>query len=57
MINNKYPKNLILSAKAPEISAGVIIANFIWKTAKSINGMVGARDQAVLVPTLLKKEI
>ena len=56
MINNKYAQNLILSAKAPEISAGVMIANFIWKTANSIKGIVGARDQAVLVPTLLKNK-
>ena len=56
IINSKYPQNLILSANAPEISAGVIMANFIWKTANSINGIVGASDQALLVPTLLKNK-
>ena len=32
------------------------MANFIWKTANSINGIVGASDQALLVPTLLKNK-
>ena len=34
--------NFARSANAPVISAGVMIANVIWKTMKSMCGMVGA---------------
>ena len=31
--------NLVLSAIAPDIKAGVIIANISWKAAKASNGI------------------
>ncbi len=37
-----YELKRIRSAKAPVISAGVIMANFNWYMAKSSSGIVGA---------------
>jgi hypothetical protein len=43
-------ENFILSAKAPAIRAGVMIANVIWNMAYTVSGMVGARCETVSLP-------
>ncbi len=50
-MNNIYAQKRILSAKAPVIKAGVMMANLAWNKANNINGMVPAKLHAVLVPT------
>jgi hypothetical protein len=42
-MNSRKPAKRILSAKAPVISAGVMIANMSWKAMNASEGMVGAR--------------
>lgn len=57
-MNKMYEVNLILSAKAPVIKAGVIIANLSWKKANNINGMVGARLQGFApIPSPIIKKV
>ena len=41
-VKSRKPLNLIRSAKAPVISAGVMMANIAWKTACACCGMVAA---------------
>jgi hypothetical protein len=43
--------NRTRSANDPVISAGVMMANFNWNSAKRISGMVGARSGCVEAPT------
>ncbi len=43
LTNIKNAVKLILSARAPEMTAGVITANFIWKMTRRVSGMVGHR--------------
>jgi hypothetical protein len=38
----RYPENLIRSANAPAMSAGVMIANISWNTMKAVAGTLGA---------------
>src|SRR5258706_8123598 len=45
--NKTYDLNLMRSANVPVMRAGVMIANFNWKKAKSTNGIVGASDQGL----------
>ena len=40
IVKSIKPENLIRSAKAPSIKAGVITANIHWKTTKMISGML-----------------
>ena len=42
-MNTSIEENLMRSANAPVISAGVMIANIIWYIMKTDSGMVGAR--------------
>src|SRR5690349_10719744 len=41
-MNTSIDENLIRSANAPVISAGVMMANIIWYIMKTDSGMVGA---------------
>ena len=45
--------NRTRSANDPVISAGVMIANFSWNSAKTISGIVGASAASVPAPTRL----
>ena len=56
-INNKYAQKRILSANAPVINAGVMIANFAWKNANKIKWIVGANSQAVVALTPLNSRL
>ena len=48
-------RNLILSAHAPMISAGVMAANFSWNAKNSSSGMSGARaGLTVSMPMFVK---
>ena len=40
MMNTKYAENFIRSAMAPEISAGVMMANIIWNAMNRMCGIV-----------------
>jgi hypothetical protein len=42
-MNTSMEENLMRSANAPVISAGVMMANIIWYIMKTDSGMVGAR--------------
>ena len=46
-MNQSTALNFILSANAPTISAGVMIANVIWNVMKTVSGMVPLRESTV----------
>ena len=48
-------ENFIRSAKAPAISAGVMMAKVIWNAEKTYSGMVGASELVLLMPMPLRK--
>ena len=41
-MNQSIAENFMRSAKAPQISAGVMIANVIWNIMKTVSGIVCA---------------
>ena len=43
-MNHSMAENFMRSAKAPAISAGVMIAKVIWKQMNTVSGMVLARS-------------
>ena len=45
-------ENLSRSAKAPQMSAGVMIAKVIWKAEKTYSGMVGASATLIELPLM-----
>ena len=51
IMNTRYAEKRTRSANAPVMSDGVMIANFIWKSAKSASGMVGAIASFTFAPT------
>ena len=52
-INSKKAEKRILSANAPVINAGVIMANFNWKSANKAKGIVAAKASFTPKPTSL----
>jgi hypothetical protein len=46
-MNHSMAENFMRSAKAPTISAGVMMANVIWKVMKTVSGMVPVRLSTV----------
>ena len=49
-MNHSIAENFMRSAKAPQISAGVMIANVIWKHMKTDSGIVAAALAMESVP-------
>ena len=47
-MNNSSAENLIRSAKAPTISAGVSAANVNWKVTNTYSGIVSETESAVM---------
>ena len=45
-MNQSIAENLIRSAKAPLISAGVMIAKVIWNVMKTLSGIVPVSESA-----------
>ena len=43
-MNRMMAENFIRSAKEPQIRAGVMIANVIWKHMNTVSGIVGAME-------------
>ena len=48
-------ENFMRSAKAPAISAGVMIAKVSWNIAYTVSGMVSARWETVSLPSSFMK--
>jgi len=55
LVNISMAENRIRSAKAPTISAGVMIANVIWNMTKTVSGIFGSTELGVSNPTLLSQ--
>ena len=49
-VNSRKPENLMRSAKAPKIRAGVIIANMHWNRTNISSGMLPAERLPVVMP-------
>ncbi len=47
-MNQSIAENFIRSAKAPVISAGVMIAKVIWKVMNTLSGMVPLSESTVM---------
>ncbi len=45
-MNHSRAENFMRSAKAPTISAGVMMAKVIWKVMKTVSGMVRVSELA-----------
>ena len=57
-MNHIIAENFMRSAIAPQISAGVMIANVIWKHMNTDSGIVGAAlaTESVLMPISSMRE-
>ena len=49
-MNQSMAENFMRSAKAPTISAGVMMAKVIWKVMKTLSGIVPVRLSTVMLP-------
>ena len=49
-MNQSIAENFMRSANAPAISAGVMIANVIWKHDVDVSGIVGASGLGLPMP-------
>ena len=56
-MNQSIAENFMRSAKAPQISAGVMIANVIWKAMYTDSGIVVARWLTMILPASFWKTI
>ena len=51
-MNQSMAENFMRSANAPAISAGVMMANVIWKQMYTLSGMVAASGLGLPIPPL-----
>ena len=49
-MNQSSAENFMRSANAPVISAGVMIANIIWKVMNTLSGIVPLRESIAIPP-------